>query len=108
MDQLSTYILAHESEDGDVQTLDAALAFLAWSEEAQKTGAKAPFWDEHSPNEQRFFNLVCWVYGQNPGRFQNLVQEGHLPKARANRCPGEWAQIDKSWTVLLKSHVAAE
>ena len=108
VDQLSTYILAHESEDGDVPTLDAALAFLAWSEEAQESEAKPAFWGEHSLNEQRFFNLVCWVYGQDPGRFQNLVQEGHLPEAQADRCPREWEQIDKSWTALLEPHLAGD
>ena len=108
VDQLSTYLLAYESEDGEVPTLDAALAFLAWSEEAKKSGAQPPFWDDHSLNQQRFFNLVCWVYGQDPRRFQNLVKQGHLPEARAKRCPGEWQQIDKSWTRLLEPHLAGE
>ena len=108
VDQLSTYVLAYESEGGEVPTLDAALAFLAWSQEAKGSQAAAPFWDEHSLNEQRFFNLVCWVYGQDPGRFQNLVQQGLLPESRAARCPGEWQQIDKSWTVLLEPHLTGE
>ncbi len=84
------------------------LALLAWSEEAQELEAEAPFWVEHSLNEQRFFNPLCWVYGQDPGRFQNLVQEGHLPGARADRCPREWEQIDKSWTALPEPHLAEE
>ncbi len=57
--QLSTHILAYEAEDGDVPTLDAALAFLEWSKEARQSNAESPYWDEHSLNEQRFFNLVC-------------------------------------------------
>ena len=108
VDQLSTYILEEEAEGDEVPALDAALAFLAWSKEAQESKAQAAFWDEHSLNEQRFFNLVCWVYGQDPGRFRNLVQQGHLPEARAARCPGEWQKIDKSWTVLLDPHLKGQ
>jgi hypothetical protein len=104
VDQLSTYVLADDPESGNSATLDAALAFLAWSEEAKQAQSRAPFWDEHSMNEQRFFNLVCWVYGQNPSRYQNLVEDGYLPEARARRCPGEWRKIDKSWSVLLQPY----
>ncbi len=108
VDQLSTYVLAYESEAGDSPTLDAALAFLAWAQEAKVAQADSPYWDEHSLNEQRFLNLVYWVYGQDPERFQHLVQQGHLPESRAVRCPGEWQQIDKSWTVLLDPHLTGQ
>lgn len=107
VDQLSVYVLATEGEEGPAPALDAALAFLAWAEETKEAGAQAPFWDEHSLNEVRFFNLVCWVYGTAPGRFQHLVSKGTLPADRAERCPGEWAQIDKSWGRLLAPSLKA-
>lgn len=108
VDQLSTYVLAYEAEDGEEPALDGAAAFLMWAQEAQASGAEAPVWDEHSLNEQRFFNIVCWVYGKDPGQFQGLVQQGILPESRAARCPGEWAKIDKSWSVLLASSFKGE
>lgn len=105
VDQLSTYVLYYESAEGEAPALDAALAFMAWAEEGQEAGAQLAFWDEHSLNEQRFFNLVCWVYGQDPSAFQNLVQQGYLPESRAERCSHEWQQIDKSWSALLAENL---
>lgn len=108
VDQLSVYALAYMYPDGEVPALDAATAFLYWAQEAKEVNAQAAYWDEHSLNEQRFFNIVCWVYGQDPQRFQKLVQGGSLPEDRAARCPAEWAQIDKSWSVLLASSLKGE
>lgn len=107
VDQLSTYVLVTEAEEGEVPALDAAGAFLVWAEQGQQAGAGAPFWDEHALDEQRFFNIVCWVYGQDPARFADLVKEGVLPEARAGRCPGEWEKIERSWSTLLKPHLKA-
>ncbi|MCB9377588.1 MAG: hypothetical protein H6511_02335 [Holophagales bacterium] len=107
VDQLSVYVLATEGDDGPAPALDAALAFLAWAEEADAAGAQAAFWDEHSLDKVRFFNIVCWVYGTAPGRYQDLVSKGTLPANRAERCPGEWAQIDKSWSQLLAPSLKA-
>lgn len=109
VDQLSTYVLAYEySGDDEEPALDGAAAFLMWAQEAQNSGAEAPVWDEHSLNEQRFFNVVCWVYGRDPEGFHGLVQEGVLPESRAARCPGEWEKIDKSWSVLLADNLKGE
>jgi hypothetical protein len=107
VDQLSIYVLMSEADPGEVPALDAALVFLAWADEARAAGARAPFWDEHSLDEVRFFNILCWVYGQDPGRFRHLVAKGNLPVARAERCPSEWAQLEKSWSTLLAPSLKA-
>jgi hypothetical protein len=55
--------------------------------------------------EQRFYNIICGVYGQNPVKNALLVKEGVLPEARAERCEGEYQQIEKSWGKLLAPHL---
>lgn len=108
VDQLSVYALAHMSDEGEVPALDAALAFMFWAKDAQEARIESAYWGEHSLNEQRFFNIVCWVYGQDPERFNKLVSDGALPQGRAERCVSEWQQIDKSWSVLLEPYLKAE
>ena len=105
VDQLSMYALALDTDQGEVPALDAAAAFNAWAGERQQAGAQAAVWGEHSLDEQRFFNIVCWVFGQDPQRFQNFIADGLLPENRAARCPAEWAQIDRSWSTLLASYL---
>jgi len=104
VDQLSMYALSFEQE-GAGTALDAAHAFMAWAQEREEAGGEAIVWGEHSLSEQRYFNIVCWVFGQDPDRFRNLIADGLLPEDRAARCPAEWARIDSSWTTLLEDYL---
>jgi hypothetical protein len=38
----------------------------------------------HGLPEQRFYNLVCLAYGANPREFADVVENGYLPKDRAD------------------------
>jgi hypothetical protein len=57
--------------------------------------------DEHSLNPQRFFSILCTVYGSDPNAFEEIVSGGYLPESRAQRCQAEYEQKLKSWDQLL-------
>jgi hypothetical protein len=59
------------------------------------------FADEHSLNQQRFYNILCLVYGSNPRAYAGLVTAGYLPESRAARCPAEFEQKNDAWNQLL-------
>ena len=61
--------------------------------------------DEHSLNEQRYFNLLCWMLGSDTARFAEYARKGRLPSARQKRCPSEWAQLRASWVKVLGPHL---
>ena len=98
VDQLSVLVLADGTEQGDKTVLDAARSFAAETEEELDELA---FADEHSFDRQRFYNIICLLYGQNRQKFASLVEDGTLPEGRAERCADEYARADKSWDVLL-------
>lgn len=115
VDQFSTLFLL----DTDVG-IDAALSGASFFYElgANRTGSAKDlaYWDEHSLDQQRFYNIVCLVYGSNPNRYQNLVMQnskgflpgngsGYLPKERAVRCPSEYKDINRSWNTLINNYV---
>jgi Putative metallopeptidase len=54
---------------------------------------------------KRFFNIVCWVYGQNPEKYSPMVKQGVLPEERAVRCEDEYRQLAKSWSTLLAPYL---
>jgi hypothetical protein len=99
VDQLSTWILI-EGEMNDA-VLSAAETYYAAEDDADDD----TFADEHSLNRQRYFNMVCWVYGSKPEAHEDLLEAWALPEARAERCEDEYAQISKSWATLLAEHV---
>lgn len=110
VDQLATLILLAAGEDGENAALDGASSFLTGEEEEAEGGEEAgldelAFWDEHSLDEQRFYNIICWIYGKNPEGFAYLVEDETLPEARAGSCPGEYERMSKAWDTLLEPYV---
>lgn len=98
VDQLSVVVLADGSEEGDRTVLDAARSFSRATDAALDELA---FADEHSLDRQRFYNIICLLYGQNQEKFAALVDDGTLPEGRAERCGVEYARAKKAWDVLL-------
>ncbi|HKV12984.1 MAG TPA: DUF4344 domain-containing metallopeptidase [Thermoanaerobaculia bacterium] len=110
VDQLATLILLEAGEDGENAALDGASSFLTEEEEEAEGDEEAgleelAFWDEHSLDEQRFYNIICWIYGKNPEGFAYLVEDETLPEGRAGSCPGEYERMSKAWDTLLEPYV---
>ncbi len=103
VDQLSTWILTDGTDDGELTAINGAIAFALLSGDGDPN--ELPFWDEHSLGQQRFYNTICLVYGQNPQKYGDFVKNGTLPKNRAARCSGEYTQIDRAWSKLLAPYI---
>lgn len=105
-DQLASWLLISDADHaGADMAIDGALSFLHDAE--VEAGEELATWDEHSLSEQRFYNIVCWVYGSNPEAFADLLEsaDGPLPDDRAEICPDEWQKLARAWPRLLKGHL---
>lgn len=98
VDQLSVLLLADGTEEGERMVLDAAVSF---SKQARNEFDELAFADEHSLDQQRYYNIICLLYGQDEEKFASLVTDGTLPGSRAERCRDEFARVDKAWDALL-------
>jgi hypothetical protein len=101
VDQLATLILIGHGESGVNMALSGAYWFKLQGESDHKT----PFWDEHGFDGQRFYNIMCLIYGSNPDKYKSFVSSGDLPEARAQRCPDEYRKIQKAWDHLLQPYL---
>lgn len=97
VDQFATLLLLEQGERGEQAVLAGATFFLAYGE---NPGRDLLFWDEHSLDKQRFYNISCWLYGASPFHQVNLVAQGLLPARRAARCGDEFQQLRRSWKTL--------
>ena len=104
VDQLSTWWLI-DNDAGDQAAIAGALSFYTDPESAELD--ESDFSDEHSLNQQRFYNLTCWVYGSNPAEYQSLLEDEWLTPARAEQCEGEFETLNTSWYALLNDHLKA-
>lgn len=98
-DQLATVVLVDGSEEGAAAAAAAAVWFLQSSKGTRLN--RLAFADEHSLNKQRFYNILCWIYGQDPDMHQDLIGPKVLPPSRAERCPAEYHRMASSWEKLL-------
>lgn len=55
---------------------------------------------------RRLENLLCLLYGTNPDAHEWVVDEGHLPAARAGGCQERYEEVAAEWIVMLAEHVS--
>ena len=84
-DSISAYVLLKfaDGNSGNDAIRDAAWEYFMMSSVEELEFAD--YADEHSLNIQRFFNLACYAYGSNTSLNRDLVEQGLLPKERADR-----------------------
>jgi hypothetical protein len=102
-DRLSAYICLEElGAEGVRSAVTAAEAFALQSKNNSNT--QRDFYDEHLLEEQRFYNILCMIYGSDTKKHSDIVDSQHLPKERAVRCENEYAKTSQSWKNLLKPY----
>lgn len=103
VDQLASILMLDGSAEGQRSTINAALEFEIASHN-DKQGDML-FWDEHSFNKTRFFDMMCLVYGSNPEKNGGLIGPNKLPEERAGRCETEFKRAEHAWLTLLEPYV---
>ena len=63
------------------------------------------YWDVHSLNIQRFYNIACYAYGADPEYNRILVGGDYLHPERAKNCQYEYSQMSSSWDRLLEGYM---
>ena len=102
-DQLSTLILINRTDSGERMALDGAISFKLYGELYKHE--KKIFWDEHSLDEQRYYDTLCMLYGHNPKKYEYLTKDGTLPEERAGSCQEDYERIERAWRTLLAPHL---
>lgn len=85
-----------------VPALSAAIFWYKFDDEKYTT---IEFADEHSFDRQRFYAILCTVYGSNPAAYSQLVEQGTLPESEAERCQVEYEQKVTAWHTLLEPYL---
>lgn len=106
VDQLSALVLVNLGEDGVRAAITGANFFYITS--SQIDTQYYPFWDEHALGQQRYYNILCWVYGSNPQEYNDFVGEYGLPMERAVRCQREYEKMSQFWDVTLDPYIKEE
>lgn len=101
VDQFATLVLLSSGEEGEVAAEIAAMQFLQSGTEDRSL----PFSDEHSFDKQRYYDILCLIYGKDPDKHADMVSKKILPQERAERCQDEYQHLDAAWDTLLAPHL---
>lgn len=102
VDNFSIFLLADGSKKGSLAVLDGAIAFYLMGESFQNTQLKnLDLWDEHSLDHQRFYHILCMLYGSNPDQHNALIRKKMLPDEITYRCIEDYRKIKKGWLTVL-------
>ena len=101
-DSFSSFVMADATSGTRGQDAIYSAATWFWLEHNRQGVSNSAFWDTHSLNIQRYYNISCFSYGSNPIYNQDLVDEGWLPPARAMWCDKEYTQQKNSWDEILQ------
>lgn len=110
-DYIATLALIREDPLDPEQT-DRAMRFLrataAAFAESWRTGAavgaEVPYWGAHALSIQRYYQIVCLLYGSDPQAFASEAEAAALPVARAQDCIAEYARADAAIGWLLANY----
>ena len=95
-------------EFSTVMLIEAGMAHIPitaayyWYHSDQGEYSNHLFADTHSLNMQRFYNILCLVYGYDQNEYGELLESFPDLVPRSANCPNEFYQKSSSWTRLLE------
>jgi len=104
VDQLATILLLEQGASGDSLAFGAIGWMITNAESARLDRLR--FADDHALDLQRVYNLVCWIWGRDPGKYPQVVEEGWLPDHRRDKCQHEYQLLSASWSRLIDNRIA--
>ena len=98
-DEFATMILLDCGDQGH-EILGSAADWFGTMSRNQKELA---FWDEHSLDQQRLFNILLLMYGHSPDKYGSIVSTA-IPKNRMAKALHEYKIKEHRWDKLLKPY----
>jgi hypothetical protein len=103
-DQFSGFLmLQFGPEAARIGIKGATYFYIVWA--SRKVGRPSPFYDVHGMDQQRIFNYLCLGYGAEPTVFQDYVDNGLLPKARAAGCRSEYERVKRAFVLTMMPYI---
>lgn len=111
VDEFSTFFLTDMIKEApekakDVYANVVVAGALFWKLSSQQRDVRNfPFYDEHSPDEKRFFNILCIATGADPLRFIPMAVKQGVPENRLASCADEYKKKHAAWDALIAPHM---
>src|SRR5215472_5620803 len=107
-DSFATLALLDEGSEFSLNVLvQAARGMFLMDRRDRKNGDTPDFYDAHSLDQQRAFQIVCLMVGSDARQFKQLADRVHLPESRQRSCRDDYDSAKNAWQSVLKPHQRA-
>lgn len=106
-DEIAAFTMLQFGREVALRTIRGT-AFAYQAQSKQRKLSRSSFSDEHSTDEQRYYNYLCIAYGAEPTLFQRFVDTDVLPAKRAAHCAREYKQVENAFVQTILPHVDRE
>jgi hypothetical protein len=97
-------MLAMKNEFSERVLMEAAKGWFYSDRRDRMEHAPLVFFDSHSLDRQRAYQIVCYMVGSDPEKFAPLAEETGLPEDRQGSCQGDFSNAEWSWNKVLQDH----
>jgi len=103
-DVFSVVVIDRLFDSADALAINSggAMGFRVDADDRMGKGREWDWSDEHGPDMQRYYNIVCLTYGSDPGGRAEFAEKMSLPQERAEYCDGEYTLAKRSWYPVIK------
>ena len=102
-----TALLKVATDASDGVLVAATKGWFLDAERNQKEKTSVPYYDTHSLDKVRAYQIVCLMVGSDPDKFAALANEVQMPDDRQQSCLGDYSNASWSWEMALKPHLRA-
>lgn len=105
-DNIASVILLGEREDAyDYILIDAADGWYLSDISNTEDFEEADFYDSHSLDIQRSYQIVCLMAGQSMETFGEFAADYGLDEDRIDLCGADYDQLEQSWAVINEAFI---
>lgn len=105
VDNFAAVIMLEYVEDGDNAAISAADMFAFESQDRPEYYQADEYIGEHSFDLQRYFSTLCLIFGSDPQKHNELLNEidKDLLEERKENCISQYQTISHNWHIYLKN-----
>ncbi len=102
VDNFATIILLDEFDNDDAAFVAADL--FALEDLDTETFTERHFWGEHSLDAQRYAASLCLIYGSNPEKYADILNDELRDLDRDMFCVDEYEAKRRNWSRIINSY----
>jgi hypothetical protein len=107
-DETASFLAMQFNKDVERMLIKGIVYQWAVQKDPEASAPMSVYSDEHGTASQRMYNSLCLAYGGDPQTFQEFIDKGYLPKARAANCANDFSLVKFAFETTIFPFIDAD